>query len=60
MEQYYVWFLWMTRRIVYIFGTLAQLLHTKKSLDPKDTEAWKCYYDLRFKQTSQRIPAQDH
>ena len=52
MEQYYAWFLWMTRRIGYIFGALAHSLYTRNSLDPKDTEAWKYYYNLRFKQTS--------
>ena len=42
----------MTRRIGYIFGALAHSLCTRNSLDPQDTEAWKYYYNLRFKQTS--------
>ena len=52
MEQYYAWFLWMARRIVYTFGALAHSLYTRNSLDPQDTEAWKYYYNLGFKQTS--------
>ena len=42
----------MNRRIGCIFGALAHILYTRNSLDPQDTEAWKYYYDLRFKQTS--------
>ena len=42
----------MTRRKGDIFGALAQSLYTRSSLDPQDTEAWKYYYNLRFKQTS--------
>ena len=42
----------MTRRIEYIFGALAQSLNTMNSLDPKDTEAWKYCYNLRFNKSS--------
>ena len=35
-----------------MFGALAHSLYTRDSLDPRDTEAWKYYYNLRFKQTS--------
>ena len=42
----------MTRRIGYIVGALAHSLYTRNSLDQQDTEAWKYYYNLRFKQTS--------
>ena len=42
------------------FGALAHSLYTRNCLDPQDTEAWKYYYNLRFKQTSTRLPAQDH
>ena len=52
MEQYYALFLSMTRRIGYIFGAIAYSLYARNSLDPQDTEAWKYYYNLRFKQTS--------
>ena len=33
------------------FGALAHSLYTRNSLGPQDTEAWKYYYNLRFKQT---------
>ena len=38
MEQYYAWFLWMTRRIGDIFGALAHTSYTRNCLDPQDTE----------------------
>ena len=59
MEQYYAWFLWMTRRIGYNFGALAHSLYTRNSLEPQDTEAWQYYYNLRLKQTSTKNSAQD-
>ena len=34
MEQYYAWFLWMTRRIGYMFGALTHSLYIRNSLDP--------------------------
>ena len=38
---------------VYTYSTkcLAHSLYTRNSLDPQNTEAWKYYHDLRFKQT---------
>ena len=63
MEQYYAWFLWMTRWIGYMFGTQAHSLYTRNSLDPQDTEAWKYYYNERIKDLNklqQRSPAQNH
>ena len=36
MEQYYAWFLWMIRRIGYIFGALTHSLYTRNSLDHKN------------------------
>ena len=42
----------MTRWTGYIFGALAHSLYTRNSLDPKYTEAWIYYYNLRFEQTS--------
>ena len=48
------------RRIEYILGALTHSLYTRNSLDYKDTEAWKNYYNIRSKQTSTKNPTQDH
>ena len=42
----------MTCRIGYIFVALAHSLYTRTSLDSKDTETWKYYFNFRFEQTS--------
>ena len=49
----------MTRRIGYFSGALAHSLYTRNSLDPQDTEAWKYYYNLKFKQTSTKNSGPD-
>ena len=36
------------------FSVLAHSLYTRNSLDPQDTETWKYYYNLRFKQISSK------
>ena len=60
MEQYYMLdFSEWPFRISYIFNALAHSLYTRNTLDSQDTEDWKYYYNLRFKQIQQRIPAQD-
>ena len=39
MEQYYAWFLWMTRRIGYVFGALAHFKH--------NTVPWNLFFNKR-------------
>ena len=48
MEQYYASFLYITRRIGYIFDALVHSLYIKNFLDPQDTEAWIYHHNLRF------------